>query len=413
MPSFSKNKITTKKTILFGLSIISLFILSSGIVTNAQWPNQAENEDCNIRSTSANPCRSLSRLPGSDGEYGTDQDEWVSSDRSLNIDTSYSYRNEDGHSIWENQNRQQMTPKAPNDRRDENGNMVFCATESHYNIGATSGGSTVQDETASEVCNNQVRKSESANGYMLYGPYLTSLENGLYSFTTSIKVENIDPNAKESDNIFRIDAWPHNFRKIVTVEDVKGEGWQEYELFFEASRPDLFQEFRVRTFGLADVYVDNIRLIENLQADEDTLGQTWTYLAKDAHSINGELVFDPTVDREVRRRPANGSSNMQFGPYSREQALLPGRYKVEYYLKTEQGTTQGERVAIIDISSTVEGRLDRLSILDADFDSTNTYQSFELEFEVPEGGLDGRLEFRAWGTQEGITIDKTVVTKIS
>lgn len=106
---------------------------------------------------------------------------------------------------------------------------------------------------------------------------------------------------------------------------------------------------------------------------------------------------------------AEDRTALSYGPYT---DLPPGRYRVEYALKTDRADMNA-RVATVDVFTHRDGGLPRAArdILGREFTAVNSYQVFTLEFESDRPLED--LEFRVFYAGQGtLGLDYVTVTPV-
>jgi uncharacterized membrane protein len=148
-----------------------------------------------------------------------------------------------------------------------------------------------------------------------------------------------------------------------------------------------------------------LRALFSARYEAETLGS----------DLDATVVSDPAATGGQARLAtpasarADGKTALAFGPYT---DLPPGKYRVEYALKTDRAS-QSEQVATIDVFTHKDGGVPRAAreILGSEFTSVNTYQLFELEFESDKPLAD--LEFRvSYAGQGALGFDYVQVTPV-
>lgn len=425
MSFFKKTQKISKKIIFTSLSIMSLVALSTGIIADAQWPNTDENENCNDPSANK-PCSSIVRLPGSDGVYGTENDEWRSNDRSLNIDSWYSYNIEDGNGLGSyqagnNVRTQRMTPKANPDLRDGEGNMLFCASEMFYNINQGGNADGVNDPDGTPECNNQVRKalrgSLSTTNFptITYGPALTSLvPDQVYRADFRIKVENIDPSVGQDQPIFlyskigtRNGGYFGVGNNFVYRNEIENNQYNTYSILFRKDPNVINDEFRVFTYDNADISVDTLTIVE---IDEK---MTWTYPARNYTNFltQNQNVMDG--EDVVRRCNKQGACLLAINS---EDNRAGQWYSAKFNLRTENISASDNKTAVElsveNFSTGGVGTLNRATHIVTEM--SNNYTQYELIYYKPNdaGVVDYRVRLTDDLTTGNLYIKDVTVDEI-
>lgn len=180
----------------------------------------------------------------------------------------------------------------------------------------------------------------------------------------------------------------------------------------ERAIQDMLPHVRGREFGLirAEDGVLLLRRGADPSRNDEALLTLFTarYEAEDLAGDLGAVVADPTASRGQARRamPAaqrdDGKTALVFGPYT---DLPPGKYRVEYALKTDRAGQTG-RIATVDVFTHKDGGLPRAdrTVMGSEFPAADGFQIFALEFESDQPLED--LEFRVhYAGQGALTLD--------
>jgi hypothetical protein len=422
-----KSTKTFNKIALILTATVSFVSMATGTLAFAQWPNAAENQNC-TGPTANKACSSISRFPGSNGEYGTATDEWKSSDRSLNIDTWYSYNIEDGRGLntYQNNNNirdQKMSPGAGPNQIDAQGNMLFCASEMFYNINTGGNTTGITDVNGTPQCGNKVRKALKGtvnipNNFptITYGPAITSLvPDQVYQVDFRIKVENIDVSVGMDDPVFtfskiglRNDNYFGTNNNIVYKNNIKNSDYNTYSLLFKKDPNVLNDEFRVFTHDNSDISVDTITIKE---ADAPL---TWNYLARNYTNflVNNENV----MDGEDVVRTCNKKGFCLLAINSTDNTA-GGWYSAKFSIKAENISAADSKAAVELIVENVSqnniGTLNKSTHIVTQMNSG--YTDYELIYYKPNdaGLVDYRVRLTNDLTSGRINIKEVKLTEIS
>jgi hypothetical protein len=125
---------------------------------------------------------------------------------------------------------------------------------------------------------------------------------------------------------------------------------------------------------------------------EDLAGDLQDTVVADPQASGGRARIATTASPHPEGRTA-----LVYGPYT---DLLPGRYRVEYALKTDCAGLN-ERVAAVDVFTHRDGGLPRATreILGREFAAADRYQLFALEFETdrPLEDVEFRVQYAGLG----------------
>jgi len=399
------NVIKTVSTGIMGISILSTAIGFGVIQTQADWGDAAHQAD-NANCTGANPtqpCRSLARSAGPDNIWGTGDDTWGSSDRSLNVDSKYTYELDNpwtGPTFTNDVKAQKMSPGVAND------GFFFCATNMHTNIATR-----VTDAAATADCNNEVLKRDSGTGskVLAYGPYLDNLSvDTWYQADFKIKAENLT--GSPDDPTIRVDAvsFPGGVREysIIKQSEITNSDYNTYSLVFLNKSPKSL-ELRVFAYDTADVSIESITVSPTTEPVETS----WTFNVPDYNTgFCGSRVFDPALNRNTSVATTS-PCNLQLGQYSREIASQTGNYEAIFYFKKDGSVIDSQDAVYADIFNYAKGRLGAARYQGSAITTVGDYEALTVNFSV-DSNDGGALEFRSWGLQPGITYDRTVVNKL-
>ena len=188
----------------------------------------------------------------------------------------------------------------------------------------------------------------------------------------------------------------------------------------ERALRDMIPHLRSGEFGL--IRMEDSVLLLKRGADPSRNGEalrgllTARYEAEDlATDLPDTVVADPQASGGRARvataasRHVEGRTALVYGPYT---DLLPGRYRVEYALKTDR-VGLNERVAAVDVFTHRDGGLPRAAreILGREFAAADRYQVFALEFETDRPLED--VEFRVQYAGQGMLgLDYVRVTPV-
>lgn len=118
------------------------------------------------------------------------------------------------------------------------------------------------------------------------------------------------------------------------------------------------------------------------------------WLAADLQHLLGELAGENEWTASIPSKDG-------FLVYGQYISLAPGRYAADYHLKIDDNSTQSlnDRVAIIDASSNTGNKMIiRRAVRRSDFSASDTYQIFELPFELKDG--EDNVEMRVFYTNK-------------
>jgi hypothetical protein len=334
---------------------------------------------------------------------GVDPASWVDSSRSLNMDSPFTYEL-DGNTWTSGWLRNlQMTPGTHNDLRDGSGNMVFCASTMHTNVG-----NVATDGAASDICGDEVMyysgDGSGNEAYVSYGPYLDGLTVGQwYQADYRIKVQNNAAGEKSlllDSSVFPEGADNYEFYYLPTATLYK-----TYTVKFQKGVDNL-HEFRVRTYNKSDIYVDSVTVKEITPPPSEI-----TYQSEDMPSAIASTVISDAQASNGTARSGDTTGFLTFGPYSQDQ-IERGSYEATFYIKNEGGATGFVGAVDVFQSFGAESKSLAFNIIDDTEVATGSYTAVTLPFELVDQS-QGSLEFRIKILQENTFVaDKVVVTKV-
>ena len=343
----------------------------------------------------ADPDVSMARIdPEIDGFLASN---WADSDRSLNIDSPFTFE-QDGNTWTPGVKRNvQMTPGAPNF------DTVICASTMH-----TNSGERIVDTTSecSEVIKDVAGGAEEA--YMTYGPYISGLSvDQWYQVDFKVKIENIT--GAGTDPVFSIDTFVYPAGtlafELFRINDVTEGGYATYSFNFK--NPDSEKrEFRVKTYNNADISIDTVMFTEIAPPATGT----FTYESEDAFSaVQASNIVDTGASEGIARS-SSSIGHIVYGPYSTEQTA--GDYTATFYLQNTGGAT-GD-IVVVDVYNS-KGSSGNRSIVykivnDSEL-STSVYTPVTLNF--TRSDEVGTLEFRVKNLQTNeVRSDVIIVERV-
>ncbi|RXZ77666.1 hypothetical protein EBB07_30110 [Paenibacillaceae bacterium] len=234
-------------------------------------------------------------------------------------------------------------------------------------------------------------------GFILWGPYVTSLPAGPLTTTFKIKIDSI---AGNNDNVIRLDVRDGSTGQDLASFDVyrnqfkANNKYQDFSLSYTnvAGHP---LEFRVRYLAKAKISIDKVATttrIGKYEAEGTVLGHGTGRAVGDGWQAN----------------PAQDSQNhMVYGPYDSNVPI--GNRKVTFAIKVDNNTLDNQQVASIDVWDSVTNTVvASQNILRNQFTSANQYQNFSLEFD--QTTINHQLEYRVWYNDVAtVTVDKITI----
>jgi hypothetical protein len=345
-------------------------------------------------------------MPGSDGVYGTADDEWKTADRSLNIDSPYTFQG----AVFPRFTNIISTPGV------KNYGLDFCAFNMRYRSG-----SIIQE--AGTECPKVVKgvagdpAANGAGGYLAYGPYIENLkDNAWYKVTARVKVANDNSSGRP---IFRLDgSFKENYTtpsisigsKSFVTSDVTLNGYANYTINFFKSPGYKIGEFRVYSFNNADITIDSIKI------QETTPSNQFVYEGENMHFWNTALISNENIveagSSKGMARKSTGSGWVNFGPRTPDQT--GGKwYRAEFALKVDTTTNPDEKGIILEANNSNGGYgiLGRKEVRVSEL-ANNQYRNFSLIYYKPDNV--GLMEYRVRNLTSMTTyLDKVTVTEIS
>jgi len=251
----------------------------------------------------------------------------------------------------------------------------------------------------------QVRKAPSSaqNYACLYGPYIKNVAetelNGL-PLVVSFRLK-VSSNV-QIKTVARIDV-AFNAGTVIQSEQIRASdftspnSWQEFAMSITV--PDTLVyglEFRVFNVnnGVADLFVDGISVAQDSSvvysesaSDKPTSGTSWATWS-DQTSLSGTV---------MRASSASSNGGVLYGPYIKTDEygadMQGAAYTVRFRMKISSNAATAN-VAYLDVCYNLGvAVLAQKSVKASDFDSPNTWQTFQLTFDVPTSMTYG-LEFR-------------------
>jgi len=221
-------------------------------------------------------------------------------------------------------------------------------------------GEVVKDRDAS-AGESVFGKKGAGEGWIQYGPYRT-YPTGSYKAIFRMKTTHNPFRDKDIHDVAVIDVSTRMSdrvlaKRVITTEEFKGNGYQDFELPFSLSFPQTL-EFRVYYKNIVDLWVDYVYILTS-----DEIDPRWSY--------SGDQLFNlpDRIEGPTRRYPA-------------------GNYMATFYIRSE-GEIMDE-VAVIQVISD-SGMIGERKIQGKDFPITGGYYPFSLRFKLTR---DSFIDFR-------------------
>jgi uncharacterized membrane protein len=224
-------------------------------------------------------------------------------------------------------------------------------------------------------------------GYFISGPYNYLLQ-GSYEVTFTVKV-----GEHNSSRVGWCDISSNFTNSVASKRDIFGfelqsGAWTNFTLAFTSTKLLTTVEFRVSSYGTADMYVDRVamkRISPNATSDFGlrTFGSSDLSLISGAMSKEGFLIFQQNTT----------SSGFWYGPYV---SLPPGKYRATVLLKVSPLPQKpDEHILTLSVSAN-SGRdiYAKYEVKASEFlnkDKASDWQEFTLEF-IARDNLEG-VEF--------------------
>lgn len=234
-----------------------------------------------------------------------------------------------------------------------------------------------------------VDSSVDPSGYLSFGPYLNTLEQGGYSATWSLQ---INDNTTNNHNILRLEVYDVltnsllSYRNISRQEFVKTGEFQDFNVEFQDWGKGRSLEFRCFWYGESKVELKEILLIKT------SLIEGYQYDAVTDFKL-GHNVGRENGDYWTTNITEDSSGFLSFGPY--ETRLDPGEWTVVWSMMIDNNTINNENVVRLEIyepdSNTV---IAEKNISRNDFEFASALQHFKMSFKNIY--LGSRLEFRVF-----------------
>ncbi|UKS28310.1 hypothetical protein LOZ80_05070 [Paenibacillus sp. HWE-109] len=234
-------------------------------------------------------------------------------------------------------------------------------------------------------------------GFMLWGPYVSTLPAGQLTTTFKVKIDSI---AGNNDNVLRLDVRDSTTGQDLAAFDVyrnqfkSNNYYQDFSLSYTnvAGHP---LEFRAGYKDNAKISIDKVTTTTSIgkyEAEGTILGHGAGRVVGDGWQAN------PTQDN---------ANHMVYGPYDSNVPI--GNRKVTFALKVDNNTLNNLQVASIDVWDATAGTvLASQNILRQQFTSANQYQNFSLSFN--QTTLNHQLEYRVYYNDIAtITLDKITI----
>jgi hypothetical protein len=94
---------------------------------------------------------------------------------------------------------------------------------------------------------------------------------------------------------------------------------------------------------------------------------------------------------------AGGDGTFWYGPYLNYSSLPAGNYTAKFWLRLD-GLYGGDILDLVVANKSVRGPqvLAKLGVTSFDFKAINTWQSFKVNFELPNYKENDEIEFAGW-----------------
>lgn len=220
------------------------------------------------------------------------------------------------------------------------------------------------------------------------------LPEGDYNAWVRVRAEEIEETDSPVLTISILDSTDNENKKTLAEKDIHASELSDQYAYFliSFSSTSAFQpELIMTTHAQADIFFDNLYMLENSQSDPvDFVEAEQSFSAPQTVIVDDEEARDNRAVASLKNVTGKTHFEITFGPYRR---FTPGYYKISFRLRAENV----EHAAVADLEVTgLWGRQKFASrrIFKSDLLRPDKYDTFDLFFELEQ---DEVLEFRTIG----------------
>jgi uncharacterized membrane protein len=247
-----------------------------------------------------------------------------------------------------------------------------------------------------------VQDTNSTSGYVLFhstndekdpffnGPY-TGLPFGLFKVTYFLKFDDAE-GMKQNETLLTLDVTADAGNKLLAQRNVTGgdvpfsRKWFGASIYVGLHTPAQSVEFRGRVFGDHNVYLDyvSVEQISPLPVSETNFDfETFDTYARSVKPYVSWVQRGTVVDGVMTHLKGAGDGTFWYGPYYNCSSLAPSNYTARFWLRLDE-PYNGKILDLVVATNGGSQLLAESKVYSFDFNAINTWQSFDVNFELPK-----------------------------
>ncbi|MEM2099477.1 MAG: DUF2079 domain-containing protein [Candidatus Bathyarchaeia archaeon] len=232
-----------------------------------------------------------------------------------------------------------------------------------------------------------------------HGPYI-GLPFGLYKVTYALKVDAAEE-MSSGEPLIKLEATADAGKTFLEDRTVYGKDvpfsrrWFNVTLYFGLSTPAKQVEFRGHTNWNRNVYLDYV-VLEQISAQPVKKPyfdyETFDTYARSVKPYVSWVQRGMVVDGVIKHLKGLGTGTFWYGPYFNYSSWPAGKYTAKFWLKLDE-LYHGKVLDLVVATNGGRNLLAQREIYSFNFKAIDVWQSFEVNFDLPEYTQGDSIEF--------------------